>query len=966
MIDQQKNFKPAAATETASQLLEIIRVLAAEIHPENSSASPSLNSSLERDLGLDSLAQMELLARIEKSFTVALSEKNLLTVDTVRDLLRSVMAAGGEKHEGIVDKIDAIKLAEVDNVPLHAENLVEVLEWHVKKHPNRPHIRFYNDQAPDGSITYLDLWKGAEAVASGLQHLGLEPGESVLIMLPTGAEYFFTFMGILLAGGIPVPVYPPGRLKQIEEHLLRHTAIAKNSLARMLVTVDEAKQFTKFMRTRVVNLHHVLTVPELQQEGSKTLSGFRRPALSAENIAFLQYTSGSTGMPKGVVLTHANLLANIRAMAKTVNVSSKDVFVSWLPLYHDMGLIGAWLGSLHYACQLIIMSPLAFVARPQRWLQAIHKYGGTLSAAPNFAYELCVRRIDAKEIEGIDLSSWRIAFNGAEAVNPETIRRFIGRFADYGFRPETMMPVYGLAESSVGLAFPNPGSTTRIDRIDRDVFMDTGQAIEVDETETGVLEFVSCGQPLPGHQVRIVDTADREVPERTEGSLQFIGPSTTTGYFRNPEKTSELFHGQWLDSGDKAYLAAGNLYITGRSKDMIIKAGRNIYPVELEDAVGKVDGIRDGCVAVFGSKSSDSATERLIILAETRKKEKDALDSIRSRINIIVTDLTGTPPDEVVLAPPNTVLKTSSGKIRRNASREIYERKLIGKPKRAVWLQLARFILMGLQPRIRSIMQGIKATLYASWCWFTYCLLTPPVGGLVFILPAETSRWAIMRFGVKLLAALTGTKITVRGNSNLLKKTESCIFISNHASYLDGYVLTAVLNRPVSFIAKAELQKKPVVSILLRRIGTLFVERFDLQESIKDVKKLTDRTAGNRSLFFFPEGTFMRMPGLLPFRMGAFETAARTDLPIVPIAIRGTRSILRADSWFPRSGAISVTFGDPITIARKPLKEQETWSKALELRDRSRKWLLLHCGEPNLGHERLQLDPSGPVLSHHL
>ena len=919
MIDRKKDFKAVSATETASKLLEIIERLAAEIHSENKkSAKPSLDSSLDHDLGFDSLTQMELLARIEKSFTIAFSEKTLATVETVRDLLRAVMASSAQKHEEITHQIAAIKLTEVEDVPLHAENLVEVLEWHVKTHPNRPHITLFSNQNSDEVITYLELWKGAEIVAAGLQQLGLEPGDSVLIMLPTGTEYFFTFMGVLLAGAIPVPVYPPGRLKQIEEHLQRHTAIANNSLARILVTVNEAKQFTKFLRTQVVNLQHVLTVPELNQTGSKALSEFRRPVISSENIAFLQYTSGSTGMPKGVVLTHANLLANIRAMAKVINVSSEDIFVSWLPLYHDMGLIGAWLGSLHFACQLVIMAPLAFIARPQRWLWAIHKYGGTLSAAPNFAYELCVRRIDDKDIEELDLSSWRIACNGAEAVNPDTIRRFIDRFAGYGFRPESMMPVYGLAESSVGLAFPNPGRPAIIDRIDRNLFMDIGQAIQVDKTGTDVLEFVSCGQPLPGHQVRIVDGADRELPERREGSLQFTGPSSTSGYFKNPEKTRELFHGQWLDSGDKAYLAAGEIYITGRSKDMIIKAGRNIYPVELEDAVGKVAGIRDGCVAVFGSRTTNNATERLIILAETRKKGKEDLERITNRINTIVTDLTGTPPDEVVLAPPNTVLKTSSGKIRRNASRDVFEHKLIGKPQKAVWLQITRFAFKGITPRIRSSLLKTKAVLYAFWCWFLYCLLAPVVGILVLVLPVEKPRWRVMRLGVKFLAALTGTKITVNGTDNLLEQSESCIFISNHASYLDGYVLTAVLDRTFSFIAKAELKTKPVISVLLKRIGTLFVERFDQQKGIKDVKVLTEKGKNNRSLFFFPEGTFMRMPGLLPFRMGAFETAARTGLPVVPIAIRGTRSILRADSWFPRYGAISVTFGKPLTVANGP------------------------------------------------
>jgi 1-acyl-sn-glycerol-3-phosphate acyltransferase len=220
-----------------------------------------------------------------------------------------------------------------------------------------------------------------------------------------------------------------------------------------------------------------------------------------------------------------------------------------------------------------------------------------------------------------------------------------------------------------------------------------------------------------------------------------------------------------------------------------------------------------------------------------------------------------------------------------------------------------------------------------------------------------------MRLGVKFLAAFTGTKLIAKGINNLPGKTKTCVFISNHASYLDGYALTAVLDRSFSFIAKAELKDKPVVYILLKRIGTMFVERFDQQKGIKDAKTLTDKGMGNRCLFFFPEGTFMRMPGLLPFRMGAFETAARTGLPIVPIAIRGTRSILRADSWFPRHGTISVTFGKPITIDKTYSEEQGTWSAALQLRDKTREWLLLHCGEPDLGHERPRLQPSGPTLN---
>jgi len=293
---QQEDIRTGKTAETAARLLEIAGSLLAEFHPgQERSFKPVLDSSLDRDLGLDSLAQVEFLVRIEKSFNISLPEQTLATVDTVRDLLRAVLSAGAGKDEAAAREIAAIRLDEVEETPLMAETLVDVLEWHAKNHPARPHIRLYSDQDQDDVITYLELWKEAKLAASGLQHFGLAPGESVLIMLPTGREYFFTFFGVLLAGGIPVPVYPPGRLKQIEEHLLRHSAIANNCLARIMVTVDEAKRFAKFMHTQAVNLRHIVTMPDLLEAGAGALPDFRKPVLTKENIAFLQYTSGSTG-----------------------------------------------------------------------------------------------------------------------------------------------------------------------------------------------------------------------------------------------------------------------------------------------------------------------------------------------------------------------------------------------------------------------------------------------------------------------------------------------------------------------------------------------------------------------------------------------------------------------------------------------------------------------------------------------
>ena len=298
-----------------------------------------------------------------------------------------------------------------------------------------------------------------------------------------------------------------------------------------------------------------------------------------------------------------------RAMAAAVRATPRDVFVSWLPRYHDMGLIGAWLGSLLVGFPLVVMSPLAFLARPRRWLETITRHGGTLSAGPNFAYELVLERLADDDLDGLDLRMWRLAFNGAEAVSPDTVRRFTERFAACGLAPTAMAPVYGLAEASVGLLFPPLGRVAPVDAIDRDTFARERRAVPARPGDATALRFVACGRPLPGHEVRAVDADGREVGERVEGRLEFRGPSATRGYWRNPEQTARLFDDGWLDSGDRAYRADGDIYLTGRVKDIVIRGGRNLYPQEVEEAVGAVDGVRKGCVAVFGS--ADAPARRI-------------------------------------------------------------------------------------------------------------------------------------------------------------------------------------------------------------------------------------------------------------------------------------------------------------------------------------------------------------------
>jgi len=941
--------KAGRSEVTDAKLLSVVAGLARETHPDRA-PRVALDSSLERDLGLGSLARVELMLRLEQAFGVGLPEEAMARAETPADLLSAVLEAArqpapsGPRASQPAEPEPVGVGEEAIAAPRNAETLTEALRWHATRHAARSHIVHIDLGGNEESIAYGALWRRAQAVAAALQRHDVTRGETVAIMLPTSPDFFYSFFGILLAGGIPVPIYPPARMSQIEDHLRRHAVILANAGATLLITVAEAKLAATLLRGQVEGLREVLTASELADAGA----AWTPVPVEPDDVALLQYTSGSTGQPKGVVLTHANLLANIRAMGSAAGVSARDVFVSWLPLYHDMGLISAWLASLYYAMRYVVMSPLSFLARPERWLWAIHRHRGTLSGAPNFAYELCLRKIDEKALAGLDLSSWRVAFNGAEPVSPDTVLRFADWGARYGLRREAISPVYGLAECAVGLAFsPNQGPV--IDEILREPFITGGRAIPAGPQERGVLRFVACGRPLPGHEIRVVDAAGFELPERREGRLQFRGPSATRGYHRSPEATRKLFHGDWLDSGDYAYVADGEIYLTGRAKDIIIKGGRNIYPQELEEAVGNIPGVRKGNVAVFGSTDPRSGTERLVVLAETKETEPQALARLREAIEAVTGDVLGMPPDEVVVSPSRLVLKTSSGKIRRGASRQLFEEGGTKGP-RPIWVQILRLTLAGALPQLRRGLRAAAGLVHAVYATTLLLVIAVPAWTLACVLPRSAWSWTVSRAAARLFLWLAGIRLEVVGREHL-SAPGPWVLAANHASYLDGLVLVAALPwRGYQFVAKRELLDRWVSRLFLRALGSEFVERFDFRQGMEDTARLACSLRNKRSPVFFAEGTFTRTPGLRQFHMGAFVVAAQEGAPVVPVAIRGTRAVLRAGHRLLRHGRISVTVSAPI------VPEGSDWTAVVRLRDAARAAVLQHCGEPDLA------PPAQPVI----
>ncbi len=933
------DIKDLDEKQTSTQLLAVVGELVAELHPGQANLpDPKLADRLDSDLGFDSLSRVELLNRVEQQFVVQLPEQLFATAETPADILQSILSADPTLQEKMRAQPQSLAEATFPALlPEQAVTLPEVLEWHSKQSPDHTHILLYGDGEQPTQISYKKLWQGARRVAISLIEHGLQPSQTVAIMLPTGADYLFSFFGILLAGATPVPVYPPVRLSQIEDHLKRHVRILENAGAVMLITVPEAKSVSILLRNLLNQDLKILVSDDLDRESVSAPLPRSRP----NDIAFIQYTSGSTGSPKGVQLSHFNLLANIRAMGEAVAITPEDVFVSWLPLYHDMGLIGAWLGSLYFGIPLVLMSPLRFLVRPQRWLWAIHDHKGTLSAAPNFAYELCLKKVLDEEIEGLDLSSWRMAFNGAEPVSPATIRRFSSHFSSYGFANNTMAPVYGLAECSVGLAFPPPGRIAPIDRIQRRPMRESGLALVAGESDEFPLEFAACGAPLTNHGIRILDKNGQVLPDRQEGHLQFQGPSTTRGYFRNPKATHQLFDGDWLDSGDMAYQVGDEIYLTGRSKDMIIRAGRNIYPQEVEEKIGEIEGIRKGCVAVFGHLNEATGTEGLVVMAEIRETAADTQERLRTEIIRSLSQLIDAPPDDIALVPPHTVLKTSSGKIRRAACREAYDQGELIKGRPAVWRQFADLIAAGLPVQLQRWRHKTGELLYAGYAWTLFLTGATIVWLLVILLPGSGLRRRIMHHSARLLMKLCGIRLQVEGLNHIPENRVS-VLVANHSSYLDGLILIAAVPFTFHFVAKAELLDKFIPRLFLQRIGTFFVERFDHGGGAGDTSFLSKQTQQGETLLFFPEGTFTTREGLQHFRLGAFVTATQNRVPVVPVTLKGSRKLLPANCWKPRRNPLKVIAGEPI------IPSGDEWQDAIDLRDGTRQVILETCEEPDL------------------
>ncbi len=556
-------------------------------------------------------------------------------------------------------------------IPHQCATVVDILRYRSLKTPHLQAFIFLEDgETQESTLTYYELDRRSRAIATQLQTEGLS-GERALLLYPPGLDYLSAFFGCLYAGVVAVPAYPPRNERKTDRIL----AISTNAQARVALTTTALLPTLQSILTKQTNIGNFrwLVTDNLAQGLEDS---WQQPEINADTLAFLQYTSGSTGTPKGVMLSHGNLLHNAAVTYQIMEHSPGSKFVSWLPVYHDMGLIGGILQPLYGGFGCILMSPPSFLQRPYRWLQAISRYKGTTSGGPNFAYEHCIQKITLQQKETLDLSSWSVAFNGAEPIWQETLERFARAFGECGFRPEAFYPCYGMAEATLMVsggiqkALPDVRTVKKSALSQNQIVSATAQS---KDTQT----FVSCGQTIPQQRIVIVhpETLTRCSPDEV-GEIWVSGLSVGQGYWDSPDLTEQTFHaylkdtgeGAFLRTGDLGFLHNGELYITGRAKDLIIIRGRNLYPQDIElTAERSHSSLRSGSGAAFSIEIENE--ERLVVVQELEFRAKPNLEEVIAGIRQAVTEEHEVQVYAVALVKPGTISKTSSGKIQRRATK---------------------------------------------------------------------------------------------------------------------------------------------------------------------------------------------------------------------------------------------------------------------------------------------------------
>jgi fatty-acyl-CoA synthase len=570
-------------------------------------------------------------------------------------------------------------------------------------------LTFIDAREEETALSWSELEARAQRIAQGLRTLGIRPGDRVAIVLPTSPAFCEAFFGAVLAGAVPVPLYPPVRLGRIEEYHRSTARMLELSGARVVLSAGTLRLLVGGALSLLARPVDAISVEALLISGAtpraEIPSATATSVASPDDVCLIQFSSGSTVDPKPVALSHHNVLAQCAAL-KALMLERPGVppaGVSWLPLYHDMGLIGALLTAVYWPGPLALLPPEVFLARPALWLRAISRHRATVSPAPNFAYGLCLKRVKDADLEGVNLSSWQFALDGAEPVSPELLRRFADRFAAFGLRSDALRPVYGLSEATLAVTWAPHRAAPLAAQVDAALLATEGR-ICAPGAGARTREIASVGVPVPGAEVEVRSALETPLGEREVGRVFVRGPSVMVGYFNQPDATARVLDASgWLDTGDLGFWLGGELHLCGRARDVVIIRGANHAPQEFEECAATVPGVRAGSVVAVGFVPEGEDGEALLVLAE---RAEGATADLPAQIAAEVLGRTGVRPHTVQVLAPGTLPKTSSGKLRRAEALRRYLAGALRAPAKTGTLQLLSEVVRSEAARARARSRG--------------------------------------------------------------------------------------------------------------------------------------------------------------------------------------------------------------------------------------------------------------------